>query len=260
VSAPPTHQAAQSAGAAGAAPPAAEADCCPLCRAPLHSDQEWCLRCGAAARTRVAASPRWKAPIIAVAVVAVLALAVLAAALVKLAGDSGSPAAPVAATAPGAASVTSPGTATLPPAASTTPPGASAPAATPPGASTPGAPVAVGPVGLVPVTTLTSTTVTLNGTVNPRRVPTTYQFAYGTTSSYGALAPARPQAVAAGSAAVAASARVANLAPGTTYHYKLIASKAGRAVSTADATFTTLPVRATPGIGGGAPAKTGASR
>ena len=54
------------------------------------SEQDWCLRCGAAARTRLAASPRWRGAIVALAVVVVLALGVLAAALVKLAGDSGS--------------------------------------------------------------------------------------------------------------------------------------------------------------------------
>ncbi|HLH14169.1 MAG TPA: hypothetical protein VKV16_05220, partial [Solirubrobacteraceae bacterium] len=65
-------------------------DACPMCGAPLVSEQDWCLRCGAAARTRLAASPRWRGAIVALAVVVVLALGVLAAALVKLAGDSGS--------------------------------------------------------------------------------------------------------------------------------------------------------------------------
>jgi predicted amidophosphoribosyltransferase len=58
---------------------------CPLCRAPLSADQEWCLRCGAAARTRLAAEPNWRAPLIALSLLAVLAIAVLAVALVKLA-------------------------------------------------------------------------------------------------------------------------------------------------------------------------------
>jgi hypothetical protein len=251
-SAPPPPQTARSTGGAGVTGPGVEVDSCPLCGAPLGRDQEWCLRCGAAARTRLAASPRWKAPIIAVAVVAGLALAVLAAALVKLAGNSGSPATPAATTAAGPASVTSPGTAGL----------TSAPSATAPGASTPGAstPVAVGPVGLAPVSTLTSSIVTLNGAVNPRGVPTTYQFQYGLTASYGSGAPGTPLGLGAGNAAVYVAARVAYLTPGTTYHYKLTASKAGRALSTADATFTTLPARAPAGAGRTAPGKTGASR
>lgn len=49
------------------------------------------MSCGAAARTRLAASPGWRAPLVALVVVLVLSLGVLAGALVKLAG--GSPAA-----------------------------------------------------------------------------------------------------------------------------------------------------------------------
>jgi hypothetical protein len=54
----------------------------------LHGDQEWCIRCGAAARTRLAATPNWRVPIAAGAAVIVLSLGVLAAALVDLAGSS----------------------------------------------------------------------------------------------------------------------------------------------------------------------------
>jgi hypothetical protein len=101
---------------------------CPLCGAPLHPEQEWCLRCGAAARTRLAASPGWRAPIVALAVVVALSLGVLAAALVKLAGDSGhSTAAPTTTT------VTSTPAAGIP---TTTTPTASVPGAALPGAST----------------------------------------------------------------------------------------------------------------------------
>jgi hypothetical protein len=77
-------------GGPGATSDAPAVDACPLCGASLDPNQDWCLRCGAAARTRLAASSRWKAPLIAGAVVAALALAVLAAALVKLASDSNS--------------------------------------------------------------------------------------------------------------------------------------------------------------------------
>jgi predicted nucleic acid-binding Zn ribbon protein len=59
---------------------------CPLCGAPLKPEQDWCLRCGAAARTRLAAQPKWRALVVALVVVVVLSLGVLAAALVKLAG------------------------------------------------------------------------------------------------------------------------------------------------------------------------------
>ena len=96
-------------------------EACPLCGAPLAADQEWCLRCGAAARTRLAATPNWRAPIAALAVVVALALGVLIVALVKLAGDSGPAPAPITRT------VTTP--AATPPATSTPAPGATTPGA-----------------------------------------------------------------------------------------------------------------------------------
>jgi hypothetical protein len=55
----------------------------------LQAQQEWCLRCGAAARTRLAATPGWRAPIVAIVAVIALSLGVLAAALIDLAGGSG---------------------------------------------------------------------------------------------------------------------------------------------------------------------------
>ncbi len=75
---------------AAAPPPPAAVEACPLCGAPLHPEQEWCLRCGAAARTRLAASPNWKGPVATLGVVIALSLGVLTAALVKLAGGSDS--------------------------------------------------------------------------------------------------------------------------------------------------------------------------
>jgi hypothetical protein len=121
--------------AAQAAPPAVErtpqaGESCPLCGAPLHVEQDWCLNCGAAARTRLAGAPNWKVPVATLALIAVLSLAVLVAALVKLAGDVGAPA-PVRTR-----------TVTIPvaPAAVTPPPTATTPTA--PGATgaTPGTP------------------------------------------------------------------------------------------------------------------------
>ena len=66
-----------------ATPPAERAsapvsDACPMCGAPLRGEQDWCLSCGAAARTRLAATPNWRAPIAVLAILAALALGVLA--------------------------------------------------------------------------------------------------------------------------------------------------------------------------------------
>jgi hypothetical protein len=113
------------------------AEACPLCGAPLAAEQEWCLRCGAAARTRLAAAPSWKGPLVAVAVVAVLALAVLAAALVKLAGDTGPAPAPLTRTVTSPAAATTP--TAVPPGAATSAPATTAPATTTPATTAPGA-------------------------------------------------------------------------------------------------------------------------
>lgn len=129
------------AAAAGTSVPG---EACPLCGAPLHPEQEWCLRCGAAARTRLAASPNWKGPLLGALLVAVLSLGVLAAALVKLAGDSGPAAAPATTTVTSAAATPPADTAPAPttPALTTPPPAAGSTSATTP--STPAAPVAPG--------------------------------------------------------------------------------------------------------------------
>jgi hypothetical protein len=62
---------------------------CPRCAAPVPPEQDWCLRCGAAARTRLVPTPNWRLPLALAGVLAVLALAVLAAAFVALTDDPG---------------------------------------------------------------------------------------------------------------------------------------------------------------------------
>jgi hypothetical protein len=96
-----------------ASPPAPQADpdSCPLCGTTLDPNQDWCLRCGAAARTRLATEPNWKGPVAVLAVIAALALAVLAVALVKLAGKSNSSATTSTLTVPAAVA---PATSALP--------------------------------------------------------------------------------------------------------------------------------------------------
>ncbi len=73
--------------AAAAGPPAVAAgdERCPLCGAGLQGAQQWCMRCGAAARTRLAATPRWWVPVLILATVSVVAIGVLIASLTKLA-------------------------------------------------------------------------------------------------------------------------------------------------------------------------------
>jgi hypothetical protein len=91
------------------------------------------------------------------------------------------------------------------------------------------------------------TAATLQGSVNPRGLPTTYRFDYGPTSAYG-LATA-PVSAGSGTTAKAVAARVTGLAPGTTYHFRIEASSSAGTTSGKDARFTTLPrltIAATP--------------
>jgi hypothetical protein len=117
------------------APPEEQAIACPRCATPLGPEQEWCLTCGAAARTRLVPTPNWRAPLVVLAIVALLAGAALAVAFAALTRDS--PTAAPTTTAP------APAAATQPPAPTTAPaqpaPGATATTAPPAAGQTTGA-------------------------------------------------------------------------------------------------------------------------
>jgi hypothetical protein len=66
------------------APPAPTPFLCSRCQTPLQPDQEWCLNCGTAARTAIAATPHWQRPIVLLAVVAALFAIACAWAFVEL--------------------------------------------------------------------------------------------------------------------------------------------------------------------------------
>ena len=51
------------------APPAPGTVACPRCGASIGPDQDWCLDCGAPARTRLVPTPNWRAPVAVLAVV-----------------------------------------------------------------------------------------------------------------------------------------------------------------------------------------------
>jgi len=69
---------------------------CPRCSAQIAEDQDWCLECGAPARTRLAPTPNWHVPTLGIAVIVLIAGALLAFAFVKLTGDDGATPAPTA--------------------------------------------------------------------------------------------------------------------------------------------------------------------
>jgi hypothetical protein len=81
----------------------------------------------------------------------------------------------------------------------------------------------------------------LKGTVNPNGSATTYQFEYGTTTSYGSKIPVPEAGVGSGSANVSVVQTVSGLLPNTTYHYRLAARNAGSAAMTGDRTLLTPP-------------------
>ncbi len=60
---------------------------CPRCTSPVAADQDWCLECGAPARTRLAQTPNWRLPTVAIAAIVAIAGALLAFAFVKLTSD-----------------------------------------------------------------------------------------------------------------------------------------------------------------------------
>ncbi len=81
----------------------------------------------------------------------------------------------------------------------------------------------------------------LSAQLNPKGAATEYAFEYGPTAAYGASAPATPGHLAAGFEATTVGAHLTGLAPGTTYHFRLVARNALGTVQSADQTFATYP-------------------
>lgn len=61
---------------------------CPRCGRPLREEQDWCLNCGAAATSRIAAPAGWRAPLAVIAAVVALAFAGLLIAFLAVSDDS----------------------------------------------------------------------------------------------------------------------------------------------------------------------------
>jgi hypothetical protein len=62
---------------------------CPRCGANVAPEQDWCLECGAPARTRLAPTPNWRAPVAIVAIVILLAGGALSFAFTQLTSNDG---------------------------------------------------------------------------------------------------------------------------------------------------------------------------
>jgi hypothetical protein len=78
---------------------------------------------------------------------------------------------------------------------------------------------------------------TLNAGIDPRGFHSDYRFEYGTTTAYGSYTAWTPAGFNPG--AVPGSATIGGLQPGTTYHYRVVASNAAGTSYGADQTFTT---------------------
>ena len=84
---------------------------------------------------------------------------------------------------------------------------------------------------------VTTGSAAVTGTVNPGGDATTYQFEYGTSSSYGLTTPAVDAG--SGTTDVAAKATLSSLTNNTTYHYRLVATNAAGVARGSDKTFKT---------------------
>jgi alpha-tubulin suppressor-like RCC1 family protein/phosphodiesterase/alkaline phosphatase D-like protein len=89
-----------------------------------------------------------------------------------------------------------------------------------------------------PATEVAGSSATLHGQVIANGTATTVTFEYGRTTAYGTSAAATPDTVT-GTTPTAVSAALSGLLPGTTYHYRIVASGVGGIACGQDLAFTT---------------------
>ncbi|PWU22155.1 MAG: hypothetical protein C5B50_00080 [Verrucomicrobia bacterium] len=85
---------------------------------------------------------------------------------------------------------------------------------------------------------ITSSNSTLNGSVNPGNLATTAWFQWGTTISYGTNTI--PITLSATNSALTITNTISGLAPGATYHFRLVATNSNGTTFGTDSQFTTL--------------------
>jgi hypothetical protein len=96
------------------------------------------------------------------------------------------------------------------------------------------------------VSAVTQTSVTLNARINPNNQATAYQFQYGTSTAYGTAIPIPAASVGAGYGDVNVGQQLTGLSPGTTYHYRVVATNATSppgGTPGPDEAFTTPPLQ-----------------
>jgi hypothetical protein len=100
-------------------------------------------------------------------------------------------------------------------------------------------------VGGQPASNVTQFAATLNGTLQTQEALVNYRFQYGTSTTYGSVAPVPDDYAPLTTATVPVAQPVDGLQAGTTYHYRLVASSpGGTEVAGPDETFTTQPIPA----------------
>ena len=87
---------------------------------------------------------------------------------------------------------------------------------------------------------VTTSAATLTGRADPCGTASLYQFQIGATTAYEIPAPAAVS-IGAGNSPADARTTVGGLAPGTTYHYRLVTIRGGERLYGPDRTFTTAP-------------------
>jgi hypothetical protein len=85
---------------------------------------------------------------------------------------------------------------------------------------------------------ITQTSASVGGVVTPNGNATSSYVEYGTTTAYGSQTSPKP--LGSGNAPVSTGADLTGLSPGTTYHYRLVATNALGTIPGGDSTFTTV--------------------
>jgi hypothetical protein len=96
------------------------------------------------------------------------------------------------------------------------------------------------------VSALTQTSAILDASINPNNQETTYHFEYGPTTAYGTVLPAPDASIGSGYGNVVVGEELIGLQPGTTYHFRVVATNASSppgGTPGPDQAFTTPPLQ-----------------